>query len=407
MPNTHVISDSGQIAAGLRHPDLKQALYDEGAVIMDQTLLTLHGERHRKRRLLEFRVFRKDFFHWYERTVFPQTLLQSMAPDIAAGRSELIDLGYRVTMNLTADFAGIDRPEKSTEETTRLLRLVSTFSEGATLVHSTRPKDEVRTEVRRAIADFGPQFLDHSIARRRALLARLDAGEIGEEDLPRDVLTVILQMGDPQEFTPDVLSREIAFYLQAGAHSTANSTIHAFHDIYSWAEEEPSRWDQLRSDPVFFQRAVHESLRLHPASPVAWRRTTCPMHLDGAGDLDEGEMVEFRLAESNRNRTIYGDDADIFNPHRSIPAPHLPFGHTFGTGGHTCLGRDLDGGGVPKNGADPRTHQYGTITFFLRDLFSRGARQDHDDPPQMATYTARPNWGHYPIIFDEGRQWQA
>lgn len=407
MSNPYVISDSTHISAGLRHPDLRQALYDEGAIIMDRTVLTLHGDEHRKRRLLEFRVFRKDFFNWYEKTVFPATLQSSMAADLAAGRAELVDLGYRVTMNLTADFAGVDRPEKSAGETAELLRLVSKFSEGATVVHSTRPKDEVREEVRTAMADFEPRFLAPSVRRRRDLLARLEAGEISEDDLPRDVLTVILHKGDPAEFTPDMLCREIAFYLQAGAHSTANSTIHAFHEIFTWAEREPQRWDRLRDDPLFFQRCVHESLRLHPASPVAWRRTTCPAHVEGAGDLAEGEMVEFRLAEANRDRDVFGDDADVFNPLRVVKPPHPPYGHTFGTGIHTCLGRDLDGGILPREGADPANHQYGTITLFLRSLFEKGARQDPDDAPKPASYTARPNWGYYPIVFDKSREWTA
>ena len=115
--------------------------------------------------------------------------------------------------------------------------------------------------------------------------------------------------------------------------------------------------------------------------------------------------MEFRLAESNRDPETFGPDADIFNPHRMVKPPVLPFGHTFGTGIHTCLGRDLDGGVVPKGDVDPETHQYGTITLFLRDLFARGARQDPDDPPKMATHTARPNWGRYPIVFDGSRAW--
>lgn len=405
MARQHVASDMHDISAGLRHPDLKQALYDEGAVIMADTLLTLHGEPHRQRRKLEFRVFRKDYFHWYERTVFPVTVRNSLRDDLAAGRSELVDLGYRVTMNLTADFAGIDRPKQSAEETGRLLRLVETFSEGATIIHTKRPKDEVRAEVRTAIENFEPQFLAASVARRRAMLDDLNAEKINEDALPRDVLTVILRDGDPAEFTPEVLTREIAFYLQAGAHSTANSTIHAFHDIYTWAEEQPERWDQLRKDPIFFQRCVHESLRLHPASPVAWRVATCPMHLQGAGDVAEGEMVEFRLADANRDPEIFGADADVFNPHRTVKAPTLPFGHTFGTGVHTCLGRDLDGGAVPKADVDPETHPYGTITLLLRELFSHGARPDPASPPQRSTKTERPNWGHYPILFDPEKAW--
>lgn len=405
MSRQHIVSDMHDISAGLRNPDLKQALYDEGAVIMADTLLTLHGEPHRERRKLEFRVFRKDYFHWYERTVFPETVQATLKDDLSAGRSELVDLGYRVTMNLTADFAGIDRPAQTAEETDRLLQLVEKFSEGATIIHTTRPKNEVREEVRAAIADFGPQFLEASVARRRALLAQFEAGEIDEGALPRDVLSVILRHGDPAEFTPEVLTREIGFYLQAGAHSTANSTIHAFHDIHTWAEAEPERWSRLRDDRIFFQRCVHESLRLHPASPVAWRAATCPMHVQGAGDIEAGEMVEFRLAEANRDPEIFGADADVFNPHRTIAPPNLPFGHTFGTGVHTCLGRDLDGGAVPRGDVDPETHPYGTITLLLRELFSRGARPDPADPPRVSTRTERPNWGRYPIIFDPEKAW--
>ena len=41
------------IKSALVNRNLKQALYDEGKVIMDGVLLTLHGEEHRKRRKLE------------------------------------------------------------------------------------------------------------------------------------------------------------------------------------------------------------------------------------------------------------------------------------------------------------------------------------------------------------------
>jgi cytochrome P450 len=402
----HRLTDTARITAALCHPDLAQALYDEGAVIMDRVLLTLHGEAHRKRRLLEFGVFRRNFFKYYEQGIFLQTLEETLAPDLAAGRSELIDLGYRVTMNITADFAGVDRPERSAAETAELRRLVAIFSEGATLVHSTRDKDQVRAEVRAALRDFGPRFLDPSIARRRDLLARLAAGDITEDDLPRDVLTVILRHGDPAEFTPDMICREIAFYLQAGAHSTANSTIHAFHDLTEWAETHPDDARRMRDDPVFLQRCVHESLRLHPASPVSLRKAMCPVALPGA-DMAEGAQIALDLHEANRDPAIYGPDADRFNPHRTIPTGHLPFGLTFGIGTHSCLGRDLDGGVVPKGQVDPETHQFGTVTRFIQRLLAEGARRDPDDPPRAAAHTARHNWGHYPIVFDPDLKWTA
>ena len=82
-----------------------------------------------------------------------------MRSDFESGYSELVDLSYRVTMNLTADFAGIDRPDQTAQETLSLLNLVETFSEGATIVHSTRAKDEVILEVEAAIGEFKPKFL--------------------------------------------------------------------------------------------------------------------------------------------------------------------------------------------------------------------------------------------------------
>jgi cytochrome P450 len=391
-------------AAVLRHPDMAQALYDEGAVIMGDVLLTLHGDAHRARRLLEFGVFRRDFFRYYETEVFPRTLDETIAASLQAGQADLVDLGYSVTMNLTADFAGVDRPDRTAGETADLLRLVMCFSEGATLVHSTRDKDEVRAEVREALAYFRERFLKPSIRRREDLIAAFRAGRIGEDDLPRDVLTVLLRNEDKVDLPPDVLVREIAFYLQAGAHSTANATVHAFHEIATWREAHPQEAGRLREDALFFQRCVHESLRLHPASPVAWRRATCPARLGGR-DIDAGTRVVIDLAAANQDPSVYGPDAGHFDPHREIPTGHLPFGLTFGSGVHACLGRDLDGGVVPRADSDPTTHQYGIITLFTRRLFAEGARLVPGDPPTRATYTERPNWGRYPVAFDRSLAW--
>ncbi len=406
MKEVHVSTVAG-VSEALRSPHLAQALYDDGAVIMDKVLLTLHGEEHRKRRVLEFRVFRRDFFRWYETEIFPKTLNETIAEAIAAGRADLVELGYRVTMNLTADFAGIDRPDRSARETQDLLKLVMTFSEGATLVHSTRDKEEVRREVREALELFDERFLVPSVRRRQTMLARHAAGEIGEDDLPRDVLTVLLRNEDKLELPPDVLRREIAFYLQAGAHSTANSTTHALHEIFMWRDAHSEDAERMRRDPLFLQRCVHESLRLHPASPVAWRKPVCPFQLANSDALSEGDRVVADLAAANCDASVFGADAAAFDPHRKIPAGQLPFGLTFGSGVHSCLGRDLDGGVVPAPGATAETHQYGIITLFVRRLLAEGARPDADDPPSEATYTKRPNWGRYPIIFDRALRWTA
>jgi len=382
----------------LRNSDLRQAMYDAGAVITEGTLLMLHGPPHLKRREVESRVFRRNFFKYYEKEVFPATLQHTIAPFVAVGGGDLIELGYRLTVNLTADFAGVDRPLKTVEETEQLIRLTKKFSEAATMVHSTRDRAELEAEVREAIVEFDTVFLTPSIARREALLAQFNAGQIEEDDLPRDVLTVILRAQDELQFDHSQRIREIGFYMQAGSHSTANSVVHAIEEILTRAGKDLSRWERLK-DPVFVQHCVHESIRLHPASPEAWRAPTCPMHIEGAGDLETEELVILDFFKANRDPEMFGDDADVFEPERPAPKGAMKTGLSFGFGTHHCLGRELDGGVLAKPGTSPEKAQFGMVPLVVIKLLELGARKVPSDSPSPDPKTVRPNWGRYPIQF--------
>ncbi len=394
----HRITSFSDCETALRNRDLKQALYDAGKVVMDGVLLTLHGEEHGLRRAVEVRVFRRNFFHYYEKEVFPKTLEQTMAPYRAAGGGDLIRLGYRLTVNLTSDFAGIDRPLRTAEETERLIAITKKLSEGATMVHSTRDHADINREVTAVMADFESDFFQPSLARRRALIAACAAGEISEAELPRDVLTTLLMGNDALELEEHQILREIAFYMQAGAHSTANAIVHALHEILHWASDDAARWARL-DDAIFVQHCVHEALRLHPASPEAWRNTTCSMHVAGAGELGSGDRVELDLFRANRDLAVFGADADLFDPDRTIPGNVLRSGLAFGIGLHTCLGRELDGGVVAKPGSDPGEAQLGIVALVLCELLGCGARTIESDPPVPDAGTKRPNWGSFPVQF--------
>lgn len=397
----HRLESFRDCETALRNRDLKQALYDAGKVVMDGVLLTLHGEAHARRRTVEVRVFRRNFFNYYEKEVFPQTLAETIAPYVAAGCGDLIQIGYRLTVNLTADFAGIDRPDRSAQETERLIALTKKLSEGATMVHSTRDPDELNAEVAAALAALDTEFLKASVARREALLAEVRAGTLDEASLPRDVLTIILQGREELGLTDDQLLREIGFYMQAGSHSTANSVVHALYEILQWAGDDEARWQRLE-DPIFVQHCVHESLRLHPASPEAWRTATCPMHVAGTGDVSGEDRVELDLFLANRDPAIFGADADRFDPDRVVPANVLRSGLTFGIGLHTCLGRELDGGVVAKPGTDPAEAQLGIVPLVVLHMLRFGARLVANDPPVPDPHTTRLNWGRFPITFTKG-----
>lgn len=372
--------------AALRHPHLQQALYDAGAQVMADALITLHGDAHSQRRICEYQVFNRRFFRQYESVIFPQTLEPLLAHYIAAGRADLVELGYRATMNLTADFAGIDRPSGTLEETESLLSLVKTFSTGATMVHHTGDKLAVRKAVDEALVVFDETFLQPSIRRRLGLI------ETGQA-LPNDVLSTLLD--SDLQLATDVLLREMSFYLQAGAHSTANAITHAFHELVCYCEDRQLALKEMLHDLTLLQRCVHESLRLHPASPVAWRRTVQPTRVNEQA-LPLGTKVVIDMRQANRDKTIFGDDAQSFNPQRRLPAGVPPWGLTFGTGAHACLGRALDGGLVAGD-KQTNTHQLGIVTLMIKTLLSLGAQPIESEPPRKDPNTSRDNWGYYPV----------
>ncbi|MDA0272261.1 MAG: cytochrome P450 [Proteobacteria bacterium] len=394
------ITDYQQAARTLRQNDLRQGLYDEGAVLMEGVLVNLHGEKHRARRGLENKVFRRGFLQHYEKEVFPDTLRATIDGFVADGGGDLVEFGFRSLMNLTCDFAGIDRPRGTREETDRLLLLMRTFALGTTLAHSKDDREKVRQQVRDALSAFDKEFLQPSMAHRLSLITRCEAGELEEDELPRDVLTVLLRNEDHIEIDDQELVREMAFFVVAGAQTSIHSLVHVMHEIFAWSADRPGEREKIVSDPMLLQRCVHESARLHPSSPVARRRAECPVTLATDETVETDELVTIDLLGANRDEKIFGPDAAEFNPYRKTDKSTSPYGLSFGLGMHACIGRTLAAGVTPKADSDPLDHQYGTITLIVRALLERGARPDPEKPPEMDKKTERPNWGYYPVILE-------
>src|SRR5690606_31676713 len=103
------------------------------------------------------------------------------------------------------------------------------FIEGATLAHSTGNKDEQRKKIYAGLLDWDKEFLTPSMNRRKELLERAKAGE--DVEVPRDVLTVLLEHWDELNLTHEILRREVAFFLLAGAHTTATAFVRSIDHI--------------------------------------------------------------------------------------------------------------------------------------------------------------------------------
>ena len=376
---------------------LVQSMYGECDVLLERVLLTLHGAAHAGRRAIEWKLFRRDFARYYESEVYPLTLSRTLAPYLKKGRVDLPEFGFRVNINLSADIAGIDRTAGSEEETDALVRLTRKFSEGATLFHSTRDKDTVREEVSAALAEFDHRFLAPSKRRREVTLNNIASGVAVEEDMPRDILSVLLANRDEQDLDDDMILREVAFFMQAGAHSSANALTHSFHEITQWCQTNPEDAERIKTDDAFLQQCLHESLRLHPASPVAWRKANEAFTLPDGTHVEADDNVLIDLMSANIETAIFGEDATSFNPHRVV-ADRIPaFGLTFGIGIHTCFGRDIAGGLGQGKEASQAPH-YGTLTNLLKSLLQHHARLDPLNPPVADTATERANWGQYPLL---------
>ena len=139
------------------------------------------------------------------------------------------------------------------------------FIQGATLAHYTGDREAKRAEVAAALAAFDVEFLPPSIARRRALLAEVDAGTVDRgRPAPRRADHPAAPTTTTCTCPPDVVLREICFFLLAGAHTSATAFVRTLHHVFAMASE-PAR--RLRAGP--HRPGVPPALRARDGPPPA------------------------------------------------------------------------------------------------------------------------------------------
>ncbi len=381
----------------LRKRELRQALYDEGHHLMDGVIVNLHGEAHLDRRRLENRLFRRDTFGWYERERIPEIIDVVLAPYLAAGHGDLLHIARRTMMLLSLDVAGVDRPAGTGDELDELYALMDRLARASTVAHATGDKSEVVADGDAALAEFAERFFAPSIERRRPLVEAWTAGTLDEAELPRDVLTTLLRNDDRLHLPPETVLREVAYFPWVGSHSTSNQLVHAMHHMFEWCSTAVAERDVLAADDARRQRFVHESLRLHPASPVARRIAIVDVELRSGRTIAAGDEVTIDLRQANRDPAAVGADPDAFDPDRRLAEGVAPWALTFGHGMHACLGQELAGGLEPDDSGDRRL--LGSIAVMSGVLLRAGARPDPDRPATEDRSTTRAVWASYPVTF--------
>ena len=383
-----------------RAKTLRQGLYDDAGLLMRDVIVNLHGFAHRDRRRVENRLFRRDTFRWYDAEVIPSLIAEAVAADIASGHADLLTLARRTMMKLACTIAGLDIADDDFET---VYTLMNRLARAATVFHATIDHDELRADGLDALSQVDALFVQPALRRRIALIDAHAAGECAEDKLPRDVLTTLLRNQETLGLPIDVVIRETAYFPWVGSHSTANAFVHSVHRLLQWFDTHPTDRVAITSNPLRLQRFVHETLRLHPASPQTHRLGTDEPTTIGGTAIGSGRRVIVDMERANRDRSVWGRDADEFRPDRLVPDDAAPWGLTFGHGIHACLGMELAGGIAPEldsdGHVDPTTHVFGAITTMASMLFACGLERDPNRPAVLDTSTIRTVFASYPVVF--------
>lgn len=392
------LTSYAEVREALLTRELREAGHDEADFFLELHILTLHGEQHTTRRRVENRLFRREALRFFEHSL-RDSLAATVERHVRDGRADLVELAHRLVAHTATLISGTDRPRGTREEDDRLFYFLMKFSEGATMLDSTRDKAELRAEVVAALREFDSDYFRPSLARRQALRARFEAGEIEADELPHDMLMHLLSYQRELGLTADDLLRIEASYYTATFHTSAKQIIQLLHELFSWCAAHPEQAHRPASDLGFLQRAMHESARLHPLPHYALRQAPDrSIRPRGGREIAPLAYVCCDLGAANRDPAVFGPDPDTFRPGRELPPGVPPWGLSFGAGMHACIGAELatGKGDEPTDGQEPR---YGTITRAVRALLELGIGPDPGRPPVPATHTRRPEWGSYPVLF--------
>ena len=400
------LSTYDEIREALFNPDLSRTFdrrsYEDGN-IRNGIVSIQHGPVHRARRRVENSQFRPDKIKLYERELFPPLQDDLLDQLMRGDEADLYPIGELIAAAIATRRAGLDIDDHDVAVLERVAGIVDAFSQGSAILDAKDPS-AVRALVYQTYEDFETEFIRPAWARRQALLDRFERGEIGEEDLTSDILTVLLQhradpaldMGDEKRIV-----REVATYLQGGTHTSGQVAVNAMDLMF--AAGDPSLLDRAATDLLFAQRVGHETLRLRPTTPKAKRRVEADTTIAGRS-VPADSLVVLDLVAGNRDPKYFGANPDAFDPDRAVDPSVARWGLSFGAGAHQCPGRTV-GGGFPVPAETPdEDHLFGLVARLIQAFCARGALPHPTKRPEPDTRTDRyTRWAHYPVVLGPRR----
>ncbi|EIW78252.1 cytochrome P450 [Coniophora puteana RWD-64-598 SS2] len=227
-------------------------------------------------------------------------------------------------------------------------------------------------EARKTMAHVGNQLLAES---KSQFSSENDKG--GEKVKARDLLSLLVKANMSQDggrhLTDDELSGQIPTFLVAGHETTSTATTWALFSLtqhpavqsklrdecLTLSTDTPTM-DELNALP-YLEAVVREALRVHAPVPLTYRSVTkddvIPLgtpFVDVNGVRHEsikvarGDTVAIPIMSTNHSATIWGEDAEAFDPERWLEGNTPEGAHgipgvwgnqmTFMGGPHACIG---------------------------------------------------------------------
>ena len=369
----------------LRSSDFSTGEFEEESLpFRGRTVLELNGEEHRARRKTERPLFERTMLDWQMREILEPAIERNLkeadegrGPD-GVVRADLTQLSHRMFLQVAAAFIGLDDIE--TPERTELLeRCMYKLNAAFDVKYATRDHSEVVVEGLDAKKDFIEHFYGPSVKRRAELLVRHKRGDLSDEELPRDLLTLMLQHHQA-DWDADLPTREAILYMAGATNTTSNGVNHAVAEMDRWLADHPGDRERRR-DAAFLRGVCNEALRLHQNVTALARRANVDVTLSTGRDIPAGRIVALDFVQANKDPDVFGSDAENFNPWRPPPAAGArPYGLAFGMGRHLCIGLPLVTpitGKATDEGVEERA-----LSRIVRALVDSGVKLDPERPPK-------------------------
>ena len=405
------VDSYAEIDEVLRSPDFIQGSHFESKPVFGGSLVVTDGPEHRQRRKTLMAMFSHQALQRNERELLApaithafEALKNSRGAD-GLVRLDLVGLLRGLTIQISASVTGVDGVDgvdgvggvQDPERRARLQALVARLEAASGVEWSTRNKEEVMQEGITARRELIRDFLQPALDRRITLVRSHKAGVLQKADLPADLLAVLAEQGeDGKGGEDDPIWRECALFLVAGTQTTSHAIPHVLWHLDQWWAQHPEQRERA-TDTEFLRAAANESLRLHQPVPALLRMAVKDVALKSSGRyFKTGERIALHFSSANREAQSFGDNVEAFDPLRPFSRKPPPWGLTFGSGAHTCIGRALVTGLSRRyDDADPT---YGTIVGVLRALYQAGATLDPANPPRRNTDSFHDAFARMPIV---------